>query len=295
MNEQDNFMSKQRFYEINACAADYFCYLLSTDDKDAKQARKYLENRGMTKKHIRRYEIGYAPINSQRLLLYLKKKGFSEQEIAEAKLSKTNDQHETYATFRHRIILPIRDEQNRVIGFGARKLPDSKSKAKYINTDETEVFKKGENLYSLNFAAKSRKKYFILVEGYFDVISLNMAGYDNTVATLGTALTSQQAALIHTYTDKVVILYDSDDAGRKATDRAIPLLEQVGVKVKILTLRGAKDSDEFIVKYGKDAFKSALKSSENATQYKISRIMQTQTDADDMLKQVLRTMLFREG
>lgn len=302
INSEDGIMSQERYFEINKCAANYFQYMLNSKDKKDKmyidELSDYLFNtRHMTTFEIQKYQIGYAPVQNTRLLYYLKKKGFTNEEIRMANLSKTNDKNETFSMFRNRIMIPIKNENGNIIGFGARKLPSSKSKAKYINTEETPVFKKGENLFSIDIASKSKQKYFILVEGFFDVITLSCAGFKSAVATLGTALTKEQAALIHSFTDKVIIIYDSDDAGRKATDKAISIFQSLGMKVAVANVKNAKDPDEFIKKFGKQAFSEIIKKeSKKVNEYRLERIIERfsnkEMKTDDALKEVLKVLIF---
>lgn len=294
-------MPIQRYYEINECAASYFQYMLRSKNKEdvkyVKEANDYLnKERHMTAKEIETYRIGYAPPQNTRLLLYLQKKGFSAEEIRLANLSKSNDKGETFSMFRNRIMIPICNSEGKIIGFGARKLPSSKSKAKYINTEETAVFKKRDNLFSLNIAAKSKKKFFILAEGFFDVITLSCAGFHNSVATLGTALTKEQAALIHSFTDTVLIVYDSDEAGRKATDKAISIFQSIGVRVFVLNVVNAKDPDEYIKKFGAKAFSMLIKQKcMEIQEYQLKRITEkfqnNECNTNEALKEVLCVLL----
>lgn len=267
-------ISKEKIFEINECAADYFQYFLTT--KEGKTAFDYLhQDRKMTDDCIAKYRLGFSPNSNQRTLFYLRKKGFSDKEIAAANLSSENKMGEMYSTFRNRIMIPIFNENGKIIGFGGRCLPGAKVKAKYLNTSETEVFKKKKTLFSLNFAIQSNQDYLILTEGFFDVISLNTAGFENTVATLGTALTAEQATMIASYTDKVIILYDSDEPGLVATDKAIDTLRNAGLNLRILNVKDAKDPDEYLKKYGAKAFETLIvKDSKTIEEYKINRIIQ---------------------
>lgn len=238
--------------EINNEAAQFFY----TNLKSGKNAVEYLKKRQLDGSDAKRFFLGFAKDSWDALFNHLKEKGFKESDILDAGLIKSSENGKYYDAFRNRVMFPIFDTKNRVIGFGGRVLDDSKPK--YLNSPDSPVFNKSKNLYFLNVARKSRSDYVILVEGYMDVISLAKNGYLNTVATLGTALTSQQAKLIAGDFKEVVICYDSDEAGRKATARAVTILREYDIKISVLNLKDKKDPDEYINSYGKTRFDNCV-------------------------------------
>ena len=255
--------------EINRLSARFFHECLKSEA--GKPGMQYLSARQLSPKTIVKYGLGYAPPGWDNLRKFLRGKGFSdEQMIAAAVLSKGKN-GSSYDMFRNRVIFPIIDLKKNVIGFGGRVLDDSKPK--YLNSADTPVFKKSKNLFSLNFAKNHiSDSRLILAEGYMDVIAVHQAGFENVVATLGTALTPEQARLISSYAKEVIIAYDSDGAGRTATNRAVGLLDEVGVQTKILNMKGAKDPDEYIKKFGVQRFKLLLDGANNVTEYQLSVI-----------------------
>ena len=272
-------LKRARMFEINREAARYYRDALHS--AVGKRGMDYLLGRQLTPGTIRKYGLGYAPGGWHNLHHHLKNKGFTETEMAEAALVVCKGSS-VYDKFRERVMFPIIDIWGNVIGFGGRTL-EKTSPAKYINTDETLVFHKRENLFSLNFAEKSADKQFILCEGYMDVITMNQAGFEGAVATLGTAITPQQAKLVKEHAKSVVISYDSDEAGQKAALRAIKLFSDIGVEAKVLTIPGAKDPDEYIKKYGSERFGELLNSLPTATEYVLSRLM-TNGNMSDVVK-----------
>lgn len=237
-----------KLYKINVEAARYFFSNLRID----KAAKNYFMARGITEGVIRSFGLGYAKNNWNGLLYYMKKKGYSELDLIKAGLiiQKNNS---FYDRFRNRVIFPVFDYRGRVIGFGGRVLDDSKPK--YLNSPETALFKKGINLYGLNFAIKNNiNRTFIIVEGYMDCISLHQYGIKNAVASLGTALTKNQAKFLKRYADKVIISYDADAAGQMATLRGLKILREVGLEVSIIKVPEGKDPDEFVKNNGREAF-----------------------------------------
>ena len=254
--------------EINRLTARFYHDILKSPD--GEPGRAYFAGRQLTPKTMVKYGLGYAPNTWDALRNYLKEKGFSYEQMAEAGVVNKGRSGSYYDAFRNRVMFPIIDLRKNVIGFGGRVLDDSKPK--YLNTNDTLVFKKGRNLFSLNFAKNHTDGRLILAEGYMDVIAVNQAGFENVVATLGTALTPEQARLIAGYAKEVIIAYDSDGAGRKATDRAVGLLEEAGVSAKILQMRGAKDPDEYIKKFGAQRFKLLLDGAGNVTAYRLGDI-----------------------
>ncbi len=254
--------------EINRLTARFYHDILKSPA--GEPGRAYFANRQLSPKTMVKYGLGYAPDSWDALRNYLRGKGFSTEQMYDAGVVSRGRSGNYYDAFRNRVMFPIIDLRKNVIGFGGRVLDDSKPK--YLNTNDTLVFKKSRNLFSLNFAKNHTDGRLILAEGYMDVIAVNQAGFENVVATLGTALTPEQARLIASYAKEVIIAYDSDGAGRKATDRAVGLLEEAGVSAKILQMRGAKDPDEYIKKFGAQRFKMLLDGAGNVTAYRLGDI-----------------------
>jgi len=257
---------KARILEMNKLAARYFHNQLK--EENGRQALHYLRERQLTDKTIVNFGLGYAPRGWQNLTDYLKSKGFTENEITSAYLGARGKKGGIYDIFRDRIMFPIIDLRGNVIAFGGRRMGDEGG-PKYLNSGDTPVFKKSNGLFALNLAKKSGKDTFILAEGYMDVIAMHQAGFTNAVATLGTALTSQQAKLIGDYAKKVVISYDSDEAGQKATARAMDLFSKEDITVQVLSLEGAKDPDEYIKKYGRQRFEMKLEGANTALDFRL--------------------------
>lgn len=259
-NEHKSEMLKRsRILEMNKDAAKFFNQMLYSPE--AERARAYLEKRKLSSAAVKRFGLGYAPDSFDALRNYMKKLGYGDAELKEAFLcGKSERTGKFFDYFRGRLIFPIIDNFSNVIAFGGRAINDE-VKPKYLNTSDTPVFKKSRNLFALNFARSCADEYIILCEGYMDVIAVNMAGFSNAVATLGTALTSEQARIMAKYTKKVVISYDSDDAGQSAAKRAIPLLSEAGIEVSVLKMKDAKDPDEYIKKFGAAKFKLLIEGS----------------------------------
>lgn len=231
--------ARQRLLEINRCAARYFYENLNAKTPEAAMARRYWkEKRGLSDAAIRRFGLGYAPEDFGGLLHYLKRRGFSEEELETSGLIKRSAKGNLYDIFRHRVMVPIIDVRGAIIAFGGRVLDDSKPK--YINSPETMVYHKSRTLFALNIAKKSKNRRYILCEGYMDVISMHEAGFDTAVCACGTALTPEQAKLLSEYADEVVLSYDSDEAGQKATERSLGILGSTTLKVSVLSYQGAK-------------------------------------------------------
>ncbi len=269
--DEDDTLSKQksRIYQMNKITAKFFYENLNK--KQGEIVRSYLRKRGLTDKTITNFGIGYSLDEWSSLLKLLRSKGFSQEEISLAYLGvKSKNADNYYDVFRNRVMFPIIDIRGNVIAFGARALGDDMPK--YLNSGDTPVFKKSSNLFALNIARKSSKDFLILAEGYMDVIALHQAGYDNAVATLGTALTIGQVKLISTYTKKVVIAYDSDEAGQKATQKALSLFSQEEMEVQVLELKGAKDPDEYIKRFGKESFDALLQGANTAIDFELLKI-----------------------
>ncbi len=266
--EDERAVQRRRILEINRETARFFHAQLMSEQ--GKQAYDYLTRRGRDRKIIRHFGLGYAPEGWRVLSDYLKSKGFTDEEMVAANVAVNSKRGSVYDRFRNRVMFPIIDLRGNVVGFGGRALDDQG--AKYLNTSDTPVFKKSRNLFAMNFAKTSKQPGLILAEGYMDVIAIHQAGFDNAIATLGTALTDEQARLISQYTDKVILAYDSDGPGQAATKRAINIFDEVGVKVSVLSMTGAKDPDEFIQKYGRERFAMLLDGSSNALEFELSKI-----------------------
>lgn len=259
---------KARILEINRMAARFFNQTLMKDSRGEK-GRLYFKSRQLSPKTITKYGLGYAPDEWRYLTDYLKSQGCREDEIVAANLARQSQKGGIYDSFRDRVMFPIIDLRGNVIAFGGRIIDGEGPK--YLNSSDTPVFKKSRNLFSLNFAKRSDERRLILAEGYMDVIAVNQAGFENVVATLGTALTPEQARIMSQYADEVIIAYDSDGAGQNATQRAINLLSEAGVKTKIIKMEGAKDPDEFIKKFGPLRFKQLLDNSDGAINFRLSK------------------------
>ena len=268
--EDKEAKARQRLLEINRCAARYFYEQLNARTPEAALARRYWrEKRGLSDAAIRRFGLGYAPEDFGGLLHYLRKRGFSESELERSGLVKRSAKGNLYDIFRHRVMVPIIDVRGSIIAFGGRVLDDSKPK--YINSPETMVYHKSRTLFALNVAKKSASKRYILCEGYMDVISMHEAGFDTAVCACGTALTAEQVKLLSEYADEVVLSYDSDEAGQKATERSLGLFANSPVKVSVLSYQGAKDPDEFIKKYGRERFEMLLNGTANPTEFQLKK------------------------
>ena len=262
--------ARQRLLEINRSAARYFYEQLNAKTPEAALARRYWkEKRGLSDAAIRRFGLGYAPEDFGGLLHYLKRRGFTEWELEHSGLVKRSAKGNLYDIFRHRVMVPIIDVRGSIIAFGGRVLDDSKPK--YINSPETMVYHKSRTLFALNIAKKSPSKRYILCEGYMDVIAMHEAGFDTAVCACGTALTAEQVKLLSEYADEVILSYDSDEAGQKATERSLGLFANSPVKVSVLSYQGAKDPDEFIKKYGRERFEMLLNGTANPTEFQLKK------------------------
>lgn len=259
---------RDRLYALNRDAARFFYEQLSTPAGAA--AVDYMLRRGITPGTARRFGLGCAPESWDALCSAMKEKGYTERELYDAGLVRRGKKGGVYDAFRGRLMFPVIDVRGNVIAFSGRALGDVEPK--YLNSPETPVFSKSHNLFGLNLAKKSKSGYIILVEGNIDVVSLHQAGFDSAVASLGTSLTPEQARLISRFKQEVVIAYDADEAGKKAAQRAIGILEKLELKVRVLTVRGAKDPDEFIKAKGPDAFQNLLAESENHVEYRLDAV-----------------------
>lgn len=264
-NSSQNHQKKTRIYEMNRLTANFFYNNLLRGSNRA--GLNYFISRGISAKTIKKYGLGFASDSWNDLTNFLLSKGYNEDEIIDAWLGKRSQNGKLYDIFRNRVIFPIVDLHKNVIGFGGRVLDDSKPK--YLNTGATSVFDKGSNLFSLNHAKAFKNQKFILCEGYMDVISLNQAGFETAVATLGTALTPSQARILKSYASETILSYDSDEAGQNATKKAINILSTVHATTKILQINGAKDPDEFIKKFGAERFRKLIDNAEDANNFMI--------------------------
>ena len=261
---------RRRFYDMNREAARFFHASLSKPG--AENAVDYLMNkRKLPKSAITRFGIGYAPDSFDALRSHMISLGYKDEELKEAFLCGKSKTGKYFDYFRGRIMFPIIDNFGNVIAFGGRAIGDKEPK--YLNSSDTPVFKKSRNLYSLNFARTCCSEELILCEGYMDVIGVNLAGLSNTVATLGTALTTDQARIMAKYTKKVVIAYDSDGAGTAATKRAIPMLTDAGLEVRVLHMDGAKDPDEYVKKFGAEKFRALVAESEGKLEFLLGSVL----------------------
>ena len=265
-------IDRQRMYKMNTDAAKYFNACLFSDNPDAKAALSYFtDNRQLSVATIKHFGLGYAPNSFDAFSKYMLAKGYTYDELVAGFLCGKSDRGTYYDTFRNRVMFPIIDVSGNVIAFGGRVMDDSKPK--YKNSSDTPVFKKLRNLFALNFARHDCENSLILCEGYMDVIALHSVGITNAVATLGTAITSEQARVMSRYTKRVIISYDSDEAGTKAALRAMKLLEEVGLEVSVLSVPGAKDPDEYIKKFGVDKFKQVINGAKSKFDYSLDSIL----------------------
>lgn len=275
-NSYDDSFSKlrSRVFEANREAARF--YFSTLYSKSGAGGLEYFYSRGLSDRTIRHFGLGFADDNWTSLCSHLRSKGFKDNELVAANLAvQRRNGNGIYDRFTNRVMFPIIDLRGNVIAFGGRIMTDEKPK--YLNTSDTPVFKKSANLFSLNNAKNSGSRTLILCEGYMDVIAVNQAGFTNAVATLGTALTSEQAVLMKRYADEVIICYDADEAGQKATARAIPILRNAGLVIRVLSIPSGKDPDEFIRSKGKDgpvAFKALLEKSGNDIEYRLQKLKQ---------------------
>lgn len=267
---------RQLLLEINKTAANYFYYQLNGDQ--GQQAREYLENRRLLKETQIHFGLGYASKYSNDLYLYLKKKGYQDQILKETGLLTYDEKRGAHDKFWNRVMFPIMDVNNRVIGFGGRVMGDGTPK--YLNSPETMLFDKSRNLYGLNYARTSRKPYMIICEGYMDVIAMHQAGFTNAVASLGTAFTAQHSVLLKRYTQEVRLAYDSDGAGQKAALRAIPILKSAGINVRVIHMDPYKDPDEFIKNLGTEAFQERIDAAESSFMFEISVLEKNYKQSD---------------
>lgn len=273
---------KERLLALNKEAARFFHAKLRSPE-GAAGAEYLFRKRGLSQGIVTRFGLGVAPDGWDNLIRAMQEKGYTKRELLDAGLAVDNKKGRVYDRFRNRVMFPIIDLRGEVIGFGGRVLDDSTPK--YLNSPDTVIYNKSRNLFALNIAKKSKLGRIILTEGYMDTISLHQAGFDCAVASLGTSLTAEHAQLLSKYTKEAVIAYDGDGAGVKAAQRAIPILEKTGIQVRVLQMRGAKDPDEFIKKFGREAFAKLLDQSENHIDYRLRQI-QVKYDLEDDAQRV---------
>lgn len=266
---------RQTLLEINKKAARYYFALLKSPR--GKPGYDYLIGRGLSDETILHFGLGYAGQGGGELYQYMKKEGYSDSVLKETGLFKM-DERGAYDKFWNRVMFPIMDANNRVIGFGGRVMGDAKPK--YLNSPETKIFDKSRNLFGLNYAKRGKRSNMILCEGYMDVIALHQAGFTNAVASLGTAFTEQQANLIRRYTDEVLLTYDSDGAGIKAAMRAIPMLRRAGITGKVIHMEPYKDPDEFIKNLGAEEFEKRMEEAQNSFFFEIEVIKKNYSMSD---------------
>ena len=282
---EEKGIPRKRIYEMNLAAAKFFRQCLF-DPNIGREALSYLaENRRLSGAVIKHFGLGYSPADFGILTAHMKKLGFTDEELTVGFLcGKSQKNGRLYDYFRNRVMFPIIDVSGNIVAFGGRVMDDSKPK--YLNTSDTPGFKKSRNLFALNYAKKNCAEQMILCEGYMDVIALHAAGFENAVATLGTAITQEHARIISKYTKSVLISYDMDSAGRAAADKAMRLLADVGVDVKVLKMTGAKDPDEYIKLYGADRFRQVISRSQSGFEYKMDTVLSKYdlSQAEDKIK-----------
>ncbi len=267
---------RQILFDINREAAKYYYFQLR--GKSGEKGMQYFRDRKLSDDTMKQFGLGYANVSSDDLVKHLRKLGYKDAQIIEAGLASHDDKFGTHDKFWNRVMFPIQDASQKVIGFGGRVMGDGKPK--YLNSPETPIFDKSRNLFGLNLAKNSRAGYMIICEGYMDVIAMHQAGFNMAVASLGTAFTTGQAMILKRYTDEVILSYDSDEAGTKAALRGIGILKDAGLKGKVLNLKPYKDPDEFIKNEGKEAFAERIRDAENTFFFEI-RIMEERHNMAD--------------
>lgn len=277
--DQRSRRKRARLLELNKEAARFFHSQLH--GPAGRQGLEYLQRRGLSRGIMTRFGLGFAPDNWDSLIRAMAQKGYEKGDLLEAGLAVSSQKGRIYDRFRGRVMFPIIDLRGDVIGFGGRVMGDGAPK--YLNSPDSPVFNKSRNLFALNLAKNTKLGRIVLTEGYMDTISLYQAGFDCAVASLGTSLTADHAKLLSRFTKEVVICYDADSAGIQAANRAIPLLEKTGLKVRVVRVHGAKDPDEFLKKFGPDAFAKLLDQSENYVNYNL-RQLQEKYDLTDPIQ-----------
>jgi len=281
--QQERGVGRKRVFEMNVCAARFFRAVLN-DPQMGAPGREYIEKRQLPSAIVRRFGLGYAPDSFGALHDHLKKNGFTDEEMTAGYLCGISKKGNPYDLFRGRLMFPIIDVTGNIVAFGGRVLGDGTPK--YLNSSDTPAFKKSRNLFALNYAKANAAERLILCEGYMDVIQLHAAGFENAVATLGTAITPDHARIMKKYTNNVVIAYDSDAAGQKAADKALRLLAEAGIDAKVLRMNGAKDPDEYIKTFGAARFRDLLTESRPRFEYKMENILAAHDigDAEEKIK-----------
>lgn len=264
---------RNRMFKMNVDAANFFHRCLLSDNPDAKAALEYFTvKRGLSLSTIKHFGLGFAPDSFDMLSSYMLSKGYSYEELIAGFLCGKSEKGRYYDAFRKRVMFPIIDVSGNVIAFGGRAM-DNETKPKYKNSSDTPIYKKTRHVYALNFARHTCAENLILCEGYMDVIALHSAGFTNAIATLGTAITSDQARLMSRYTKQVTICYDSDEAGQKAAAKALKVIGDVGLDVRVMVIPGSKDPDEYIKNFGKEKFKDVLNGAKIEFEYKMEGIL----------------------
>ena len=284
---------RSRVLSMNKEAARFFHACLNSTVEEARQARAYWRRRGLDDKTIVRFGLGYAPNDGQALYQYLRDKGYNQQELDASGLFKRSQSGRIYCLFWKRVMTPIFDLRGNIIAFGGRVMDDSKPK--YVNSPETLVYHKSETVFAMQIAKRSASRRFVLCEGYMDVISMQQAGIDTAVCACGTALTPGQVRIISEYADEVILSYDSDEAGQKATLRSLELFRNSPVKVGVLQIPGAKDPDEYIKKYGSERFRLLLENAGDAINFRLDRCKEgldpdTEAGKVQLLKRVVSVL-----
>ena len=268
---QSRYRAQERLWALHKEAARFFHSQLYAPA--GKEALQYALGRGMNKAILTAFGVGFAPDTWDSLIRAMRAKGYTDQELKDSGLVTVSQKNgNIFDRFRGRLMFPIIDVRGNVIGFGGRIIKNDKEAAKYLNSPETLIFNKRKNLFGLNLAKKTKQNFLILVEGNIDVVALHQYGFDNAVASLGTSLTEEHAVLLSRYTEQVVLIYDGDEAGQRATRRAIPMLEKAGLQVKVLQLKDAKDPDEYLKRFGADKFRNLLNESANRVEYQLGAI-----------------------
>lgn len=264
--QQERTNKKIRLFDCNKDAANYF-YMVLWDEKRGRLGMQYLKKRGLSDETIKHFALGYAPMDGTEVIRYLKSKGYTDREMIDAGIASFSEKYGLSCKFWNRVMFPIIDDKNKVMGFGGRVMGDGEPK--YLNSQETDVFNKRKNLYGFRFAKSSRKNRFILCEGYMDVISLHQAGFDEAVASLGTAFTDEQARILKRYSPDVYLSYDSDGAGTKAAMRAIEIFQRFGLTGRVINMKPYKDPDEFIKNLGAEEFEKRMENAEDAFLFQV--------------------------
>ncbi len=262
--------ARMRLLALNKEAAKFYYNCMNSNTENAKNIRAYWRKRGLSDSTIRRFGLGYAPDEWSALSTHMYALGYSQKELLDAGFLRNSERGDVYEFFKHRAMIPIFDIRGNVIAFSGRKIDENRGGGKYINSPETMLYKKSKTLFALNIAKKQAGQKFILCEGNMDAIALHQAGFNTAVAGCGTALTPEHVKLLSDYTQEVVICFDSDEAGQKATQKAINLLSKSPLKISVLKLNGAKDPDEYIVKFGREKFEMILNGSDNAVEYSLA-------------------------